>query len=229
MFIRKLAEAAKIDLGGDWSSTEALARERVARIHAAGIGSVSKADEEAAVPLSAFSSPDELWDALTEGGRWTGEHPVVSTARRATLATELAGISIDDPTESKKSDRVLKLVPRASRDTTLNAVVSPVLSKLYQESALRSATGSVTLNPRTAAALGFSGSRKARLLTAGGSLHVALSLDEAVMPGVVELAVSPDLVALGHKPRPGDRATIDLFVPAGDGSWSSVDAELVEG
>ena len=34
------------------------------------------------------------------------------------------------------------------------------------------------------------------------------------MPGVVELAVSPDPVALGHKPRPGDRATIDLLTPA---------------
>jgi anaerobic selenocysteine-containing dehydrogenase len=104
-----------------------------------------------------------------------------------------------------------------------------VLSKLYRESELRQSPGRATINPRTAASLGFGHARTARLLTAAGSLHVTLSLDEGVMPGVVEFAVAPDPVALGRKPRPGDRAALDLFTPAEDGSWSSVDAELMEG
>lgn len=228
-FVRQLADASRIDLGGDWSSTETLARERVARLHAAAAGSVTTPSGDETSPLSAFASPDELWDALTGGGRWTGERAAAEPGRRLTLSAGLDPAHTAGLNGAKSSERALKVVPRAARDTTLTAVVSPVLSKLYKESELRRSPGSATVNPRTAAALGLSRARTTRILTAAGAAHITLSLDEGVMPGVVELAVSPDPVALGHKPRPGDRATIDLLTPAGDGCWSSVDAELVEG
>ncbi|MFA6958507.1 MAG: hypothetical protein WC538_21780 [Thermoanaerobaculia bacterium] len=228
-FVRLIADAARIDLGSDWKSSEELSHERVARIHAAGTGSVTKPSGNERALVSSFGSPDELWAALEDGGRWSGDRAAVTTARRLTLATGLAGLSDEAPEASSRSERVLKLVPRASRDTTLTAVVSPVLSKLYQESELRRSPGRAAINPRTATSLGLGHARTARLLTAAGSLHVALSLDEGVMPGVVELAVAPDPVALGHKTRPGDRAALELFTPAEDGSWCSVDAELMEG
>lgn len=228
-FVRLLAEATRVDRGGDWQTTEELVRERVARIHAAGSGSVTQPSGGEPTMLSSFASPEELWDALAKGGRWTGEQAAAASPRRLALARGLEGSPAEERRATTHPDRVLKLVPRASRDTTLSAVVSPVLSKLYQESELRRSPGRAAINPRTAAALGLGHAPTARLLTAAGSQRVALSLDEGVMPGVVELAVAPDPVALGRKPRPGDRAPLDLFTPASDGSWSSVDAELMEG
>ncbi|MBI2214915.1 MAG: hypothetical protein HYU52_14810 [Acidobacteria bacterium] len=228
-FVRMLASAGQIDLGGDWSSTESLARERVARIHAAAIGSVAQPSESASLPVASLASADELWDALAKGGRWTGDRAAANPERRVELA---AGLGVDLTREvgaAQASDRTLKLVPRAARETTLTAVVSPVLSKLYRESQLRRSPGSATLSPRTAAALGLRNVRAARILTAGGSAHVSLSLDEGVMAGVVELTVAPDLIALGDAARADHRMAIDLLTPAADGSWSSIDAELVEG
>lgn len=227
-FVRALAAASRIDLGGDWATTEALARMRVARIHAAGRGRVITSATDAE-PVTTFASSDDLWDALLEGARWEGERPAPVQLASVTLGAGLDVAAIEAVAAPAARSRVVKVVPRAARDTVFASVVSPVLSKLYQETGLRHGAGCAALNPRTAAALGFAGARSARILTAGGSARVALACDEGVMPGVVELAVAPDARALGQKERPGARAAIDLLVPSPEGCWSSLDAELVEG
>jgi anaerobic selenocysteine-containing dehydrogenase len=227
-FVRAVASAVRIDLDDDWTTTESLVRERIARIHAAASGTVSGPDDDVK-PLAEFASPDELWDALAAGGRWTGERPASDPSRRYKLTAGLDRAAAESHSGTKASPTTLKVVARASRDTTMTAVVSPLLTKLYQESGLRRSPGSAAVNPKTAATLGLSRARAARLLTGAGSTRVALSIDEGVMPGVVELVVAPEAVALGHKPVPGARAAIDLLTTAADGSWSSVDAELVEG
>lgn len=231
-FIRGLASAAKLELAGDWSTTESLIRERVARIHAAGKGLVTSAADGSTTELSALSTPDELWESLLAGGRWSGE-AVAQPTPRATKLTGGLGSSLGELparlTATPRSSATLTLVPRASRDTTTSAAISPLLTKLYQESGLRSSTGTAVVNPRTASTHGLAAGCEVRLLTAAGAMRVALTLDESVMPGVVEIAVAPERAALGEKTAPGTRTILDLLAPGTEQTWSAVDAQLMEG
>lgn len=231
-FVRSLARAAKIDLAGEWATSESLIRERVARIHGAGDGIVTNAIDGSSTPVAELSTPDELWEALLAGGRWSGTRESATLPRAMKLTGGLGDALGELPARVTATNRpagTLTLIARAARDTTSSAAVSPVLTKLYQESGLRRSTGTAVINPRTAAALGLNADPRMRLLTAAGATRVVLALDEAVMPGVVELTVAPERAALGEREAPGTRAILDMLAAANGPTWSAVDAQLMEG
>ncbi|MCM2314245.1 MAG: molybdopterin-dependent oxidoreductase [Thermoanaerobaculia bacterium] len=231
-FMRSIARAAGLDLAGEWATTESLIRERVARIHRAGSGTVTSPADGSATLVAELSTSDELWDALLAGGRWSAAPSNTMPPRTMRITGGLGTALGELPTRATATPRptgTLTLVPRATRDTSASAAVSPVLTKLYQESGLRGSTGTAVLNPRTAASLGFAAGRNVRLLTAAGAMRVALMLDEGVMPGVVEIVVAPERSALGEKTAPGARTVLDLLTPGNEQTWSAVDAQLLEG
>ena len=190
-------------------TTEELIKARIAAIHASGEGAVD------GKPVKEFSSPDEVWTALIEGGRWeTDLQP---------LKAELIAVPTDN--QQPTTDNLI-LLPRASRDVTASAAVSPVITKLYQESALRHSAGTAVVNPRTAQKLGVRAGSMAKLETRAGRATVKIATSAGVMPGVVELNVGPDATALGQ--GDGGPLMIDICPAGADGVWHSAAARLVE-
>lgn len=215
-FVRAIARAAHLELPGDWSKSEELTRARVAAIHSDRIGSVTARDGSSK-KVTEFASADELWDALTKGGVWNGD-----TAARSFRAKPRPAIS-----NMKTSPPLVALV-RTPRDVTASAAVSPVMTKLYQESGLRRPVHAATVNPVTANQLKLANGAKATLRTEAGAAGVVIVTDHAVMPGVVEVTAAPDAIALGEPANGSGAGIIDLFAPDANGAWRIAAARLVE-
>ncbi len=172
-------------LSDDSSSNDDLLRRRVEAIQRRGEGNVysMKSGETIAV-----SSPDEFWKQLQEGAVWIGAPgkefptPSFSFVEGAERMHEL-GV--------QKNTAELVVMPYGWQAVSGNAAVSPILSKLYQESDLfRSGTIGL-INPETARRRGLRDGANASVRTPGGKMQLRISLDETVMPGVVHVAVGP--------------------------------------
>ncbi|MGZ5443941.1 MAG: molybdopterin dinucleotide binding domain-containing protein [Thermoanaerobaculia bacterium] len=221
-FIRAIAASAKVALPESGATSEALMRARVARIHAEGKGSVTSPTEESIRTVAELASADELWDALLAGACWrsdaaSGPAPEFALLGGIAESRWMAATAIPN-------DR-LSLVFHGPRDVTASSVVSPVLTKLYQESGLRRPAGGALVNPATLRALALKAGSRARLETAAGAIHVTVTADDAVMPGVVEVSIGPASTALER--RRADRF-FDVLAAGEDGAWRSMSASLRE-
>lgn len=219
-FIRALAQTAGTALPGSWSTSEDLAKLRLARILEAGRGTMVDRSSSA-TPIASFASADEVWTAMIDGSRWMDE----PEARFSGLSPRL---SAPVPVPAPGPSTGLALLPIEARDVSQTAAVSPVLTKLYRESALRRSAGTVVLNPATARSLGFADGAKAVLETTEGRARVAIATDESVMPAVAAFVVGPAEDALGGA-RAGEDALLDICPIDAEGLWRRGTARLVEG
>ena len=73
----------------------------------------------------------------------------------------------------------------AIRERNTSALVSPLMTKIYQESNLRLAPNRVALNPEDARAADLSKGGRAVLQTRAGKCSVEVTVDPAVPPGAV--------------------------------------------
>jgi anaerobic selenocysteine-containing dehydrogenase len=220
-FIRDLARASRLDLPGDWKKSEDLMRARVAAIHAKREGSVTAIADGSTKATGDFGSPAEMWDAMIAGAAWHGVR-ASSSLMRSHPRPALPRLASEDVQRTP-----LLAVARIPRDVTASAAVSPVMTKLYQESGLRRSPQTVVVNPATATQLRLASGMNARLVTDAGSARVVIATDHAVMPGVVEVTAAPDAVARGETSS-GEANVLDVLWPDTNGSWQSVAARLVE-
>ncbi|HEX7708650.1 MAG TPA: molybdopterin-dependent oxidoreductase [Thermoanaerobaculia bacterium] len=223
-FVRRIAAAAQIDLPEEWESSEWLMKARVSRIHESGVGNVTTPADGAVQNVSELSSADGLWDALLAGGHWQSEREEPA----ASPYLLLGGIA-ESRWLAATSDRAAQLtaVFHVPRDVSASAAVSPVVTKIYQESGLREAER-VAVNPVTAQALGLKRGSRAKLVTAAAEMGVSLVTDDAVMPGVIDVQPGPTATALGVKRKGEQHGLFDLFAADEEGAWRSMNATLVE-
>lgn len=224
-FARLAAVAAGVSLPETWATSEELMKARVAKIHAAQRGLVTSFADGGATTVAGFASPDELWDALVAGARWSDD-------RAAAAPREIALLNDVAPALAKLIDNQppagLTVMPRASRDVTASAVVSPVMTKLYQETTLRPAAATAAINPETARELELKAGSKVKIETAEGRVDATIATDESIMPSVVALSVAPDARALGASRSFEARSIVDVCTVDGEGSWRSCTARVVE-
>ena len=218
--IREIAASAGVELEGDWSSTEELIALRTAQIHRGGVGRLEGG--EAIGPVDGMGSSDELRDAMLEGARWTTE-PVYHQTR-ASISTEMAQrlAAIEG---TRREDLVV--VPRTSSDAAWSAVLSPLFTKLHQESGLRREGGVAVMNPATARAKRLRPGRKAVIKTAQGRVVARVEVDHAVMPDVIELTVGPTPLALGQSRNRVISNSLDVCGSSGTG-WRCTPAAIEE-
>lgn len=145
-------------------------RERADGIAKSGRGSVFTCADGKTVPIKQLK-PDEFWKALNDGACWIDER------------------------DAKAAPPVLRLAEQASLPVAVAeqrgaaALVSPLMSKLHEESNLRLPRRAVALHPSS----GLTEGTRARLETNCGRLEVAVTLDSSVPPGVVQAAAGPEL------------------------------------
>ncbi len=195
-FIRRLAVAAGL---GDESipADGAEIRRRADAIFAARRGSVRSFADGRITALQSISSPDEFWNLLNEGGSWRDEEDALAPPARFSFLGSSREIrrrleaALHPPSPASGS---LLLLPFADGECG-SGQVSPVLTKLYRESGLRGSARTALLNPVTANACGCSTGRSATLATERGVMEVEIREDRGVMPGTIQMPVTPDVAA----------------------------------
>lgn len=214
-------------LGATPSSSDELIQRRIEKLFATGAGTIVAADG-AARRLSEVGSAEEMRDQLLAGAKWTGAAtPIASTTPWSLLAPareRLLAATVDGDT-IVESRRPLVLLAGGTRDITASAALSPVMTKLYQESGLRRSASTIAINPKTARDYGVRKGTTVKLETERGALLATVALDEAVMPGVIAATVGPTQHALGIEDDNGP--TLLDILPARDG-WRATAASLVE-
>ncbi len=195
-FIRRLGVAA--GLGGESipAAGEEI-RRRADAIFADRRGSVRSFADGKITELQSLSSPDEFWNLLIEGGSWRDEEAAPAPPARFSFlgsSRENRGrleAALHSPSPDNNS---ITLLPFADGECG-SGQVSPVMTKLYRESGLRASARTAFLNPVTAKACGCSGGGTATLATKRGVMEVEIREDRGVMPGTVQLPVTPDVAA----------------------------------
>jgi anaerobic selenocysteine-containing dehydrogenase len=163
-------------------------RQRADAIHKAGRGTLFTYAGAKSAALRDVK-PDNFWKALNEGGCWLD---AVDEKRR-----ELPILpDTEAPGATESSDEDLPLVAITCETRAAAAPLSPLMSKLYQESNLRLAANHAVLNPVTARACGVAEGARAILQTRCGSAQIEISLDSGVPPGVVKVAAGAGMIDL---------------------------------
>ncbi|MEO8597913.1 MAG: molybdopterin dinucleotide binding domain-containing protein [Candidatus Solibacter sp.] len=176
--VANLAEFAGALAGISASNT---LRERAGAIHKAGLGTLTNYATGNETALKEVAAED-FWKVLSEGGAWQNvaakrNPPEISTAP---LVPAVVGAAPDLPL-------------LAIREPAQPALVSPLMTKLYQESNLRLAPNRVALHPDEARAANLRDGARAILYTHAGRCAVQVTVDSAVPPGSVYVGSSPGI------------------------------------
>jgi anaerobic selenocysteine-containing dehydrogenase len=157
-------------------------RERADAIHKAGLGTVLTYADAKETQVKELT-PDAFWKALNEGGAW---------AQKDAKRMLGAGPGKFAPPVSEP-EAAIDLPLIAIREPRNPALVSPLMTKLYQESNLRLAPNRVALHPNDARAANLTNSARAMLQTRAGKCAVEVTVDPAVPPGAVLVGASPGI------------------------------------
>jgi anaerobic selenocysteine-containing dehydrogenase len=158
-------------------------RERADAIHKSAEGAIVTYADGKETPVKDLTA-DAFWKSLNQGARWDrppGLSSLVPAASRSTLR----------PAEPIESSADLPLI--AIREPHNPALVSPLMTKLYQESGLRLAPNRVALHPDDARAAHVANGARAVLQTRIGRCSVEVTVDPAVPPGAVQVGSSPGI------------------------------------
>ncbi|MBZ5582833.1 MAG: hypothetical protein LAQ30_11650 [Acidobacteriia bacterium] len=161
-------------------------RERADAIHKSGRGAVFTYADAKSTPVKELQ-PDDFWKALNEGACWIGNSATMParSGRGPALPRE------PRPLGSGHQDSGFTVVFTGSQPGLL---VSPILSKLYQESNLRLARNGAVLHPDSARSCGVEDGSRAFLETPLGQCAVEVALDPSVPPGFVQVAAGPEVL-----------------------------------
>jgi hypothetical protein len=222
-FLVRLAAVADRPLPSA-TTMESLLRRRTDAIHASGRGTVYLPSNRSTVAVSDLGSADMLWGHLQAGGCWMDDpqkpHPRV-TFRFPVPQTE--------QTRQAATDREIVLMPFGWKAATASAHVSPIMSKLFQESALRELDGIAVIAPATAAKHGLEDGKPARIATARGTKDVRVRCDAAARDGVVHVCVGPRPNGQDSPSSPAADELLSLCEIANDGTWRITMATIDKG
>jgi len=225
-FLAKVAEQAGLPVPG-LTSSEACLKQRAHDIWASKRGSLTAAADSAVTPVQGMSGEEDLWKGLSEGGCWIdGEEQRASTTRRSILGSITPGHFQPLTAPVKPAPGTLKLMAFGWRNATMTASVAPVLSKIFQESHLRSLGGKVHLNPSTIAAHALVDGARVSISTQSGTVTADVVADPAIIPGVIHAIVGPSPNNAAPTDQPEAEGLLGLCVVGADGTWRITEATI---
>jgi hypothetical protein len=136
--------------------------------------------------------------------------------RAAAAAVEGLAAGLGEPATGEAD---LGLVAFAARGTAGTTPVSPLLTKLYQESDLRPSATTAAMSRTTAERLGLVHRQPVRIESAAGAVRAELRIDPTLPPGRIALAAGPDPGVLHPETSTGTRGALPLAVAGADGTW----------
>ncbi len=203
--LRKISEKVGVSIGDEGRTLEDCIKQRVVELHKAKKGSVFVSSDKKYVEVKSISTADDLWKMLVEGGCWVGQSsPKMSspkfsflgkTAERTTrLQSRVEGVL--NRSRTPKGDYPLALMPFGWTGASASGQVSPILSKVYQESNLRHSSHDAMVNPATGKSYGLTDGKQIEIKTESGSMKAKARFSASVMPGIIHVEVGPDTRAL---------------------------------
>lgn len=163
----------------------------------------------------------EFWTKLMEGAVWIDE-----PTRQTKIGTFTFGLT-NVPDKQIPSEGI-QLIAYGWRGATSTAQVSPILSKVFQETELRNVNGIVSLNPTTARQLGLSKGEPATLSTKNGSMNVRIKIESTVRPGTAEASIAPLPNGIETPLNPAGNNILNLCEVTNDGTWRITTANLLK-
>ncbi|MCU0242506.1 MAG: molybdopterin-dependent oxidoreductase [Vicinamibacteria bacterium] len=223
-FIRRLAGACGMSLlhtGTD----EDLLKQRVAALQIDSQGTLFARRERALEEVPADNA-DTIWRTLMAGGIWRAASPA---SRPVNPHWPLPSDTARARWQHAQSDTTtLPLILSAARGTASQTPVSPLMSKLYQESSLRLTPGVALIHPQTAQSLGFADHRRVRVESERGAVTAELRHDVHTPLGRLVMAAGPDLQALHPEGGATHTSALDLVTPDQDGTWRNTRVRIRE-
>ena len=213
-FVQSLAAALRVEVAP--ATHEGRLRDRAAAIHASGRGRlVARAD--GAYAEAAATDSAALWEVLVAGGCWIDDvQPLRPLAVRPAPPTTA---SLERWARPETAGSGLSLVSFAARGTAGTTPPSPLLTKLYQESDLRSGAATAAISPATAGRLGLADRQPVRVESPGGVVRAEVRIDPGLPPERIALAAGPDPAALHPGTGDSGRGALPLAEAAADGTW----------
>jgi hypothetical protein len=212
--VLRVAAALGVDVGQ--TTHEARLRGRVDAIHATRRGRLVAREADGCADVT----PDDAgttWKTLVAGGCWIDDP---QGARPVGVRPPLPSpVSLQAWMKPAAGEPDVGLVAFAARGTAGTTPVSPLLTKLYQESDLRPSTRTAAMSPGTAARLGLAHRQPVRIESEAGAVAAELRIDPTLPPGRIALAAGPDPAGLHPETSPGATGALPLAVAAADGSW----------
>ncbi len=196
--IRRLSLGTGVGIDG--AAISDLIKDRVNVLFNAKRGFVQSGSGE--TPVKEFASADAMMERLAGGGVWFDDPVPAKSTMRADFAPLLGSVqrSLDARTNRAREGKgnAVVLVPSGVKGCAATGQLSPLLSKIYQESTLRPSGSHLFLNPETCEGAGLRDGDKARVETTVGSAIATIHADRAIMPGVAVIPVGPDPEAINQ-------------------------------
>lgn len=212
--------ATRMNLPMEIPIQEELLKKKVEAIHSQQRGVIFSYVDQSSTPMKEVSSANDFWTKLTEGAIWIDEPARQSQPNRFTL-----GIS---PNNKDAASVGLLLIPYGWKGATSYSQVSPILSKVFQESELRDINGTVTINPDTALHLGITKDDIATLSTNAGEQQVRVKVSKSIRPGIIEASVAPLSNDAETPAYPAGNNILNLCEVSTDGTWRITTATLLK-
>jgi anaerobic selenocysteine-containing dehydrogenase len=178
-------------------------------------------------PLKDLPSVDEVFTLLSAGGVWlddpVGERVSYIADRSRTVNVFAGGVAASFEEETRSPNEIA-LLPFGVKALSGTGQVSPILSKVFQESRVRPLEPTALVNPSTCDALGLHAGDAVRITTDRGSAIAALHTDATIIPGAVYVPVGPDPEAI-NQANPSAVPLLTLCVDP-SGTWGTTTATL---
>jgi anaerobic selenocysteine-containing dehydrogenase len=187
-FTQQLAAVAGI-ANIESGSTEELLKKRITAIFSEKHGSIFNASTGQVTEVKNLLSADDLWNALNTGGCWMDSEESKKPFPAFRLTEFLPVIDIHKM-QAWKDQRML--VPVVEKTVYNNSEISPLMSKVGQESGLRPFGCRVYLHPTTINGLDITDGCRVQVQTKKGSMKAEAHLDDTIMPGVVGISHTMD-------------------------------------
>jgi anaerobic selenocysteine-containing dehydrogenase len=203
-FLRKLATSVGVSFGDDGARTLLpYVKRRVEAIYKSKSGIVFTSIDRKSVDVKNISSSDDLLKMLMDGGCWIDKYSNSKSVEQFSFFGKTSSQRLQDTAEGMlqmrgQSKKVypLVLMPFGWRGASGSGQLSPVMTKVYQESNLRRTAQQAMLNPATGKAFGISDGKRMVIETESGSFTLEARLSASVMPDVIHVEVGPDGGAL---------------------------------
>jgi anaerobic selenocysteine-containing dehydrogenase len=183
-FIQRLAETAGIR-NIESGTMEELLKKRLGALYNEKRGSVFNPSNGQIIDVKSLLAPEDLWNALIAGGCWMDAAESMKSVPAFHLTTFLKTIDIN---KLKSQNNPLMLVPFIERTAYSSSEISPLMSKVGQESGLRPYACQAYLNPKTAGGYSIPDGCRILLQTTHGSMQAEAYVDDSLMPGIVRVS-----------------------------------------
>ncbi len=196
--LKNIAQELKIDMPRK-TYTE-LINERAGEIYKKNCGWVYTPQNGRLIESTGIFTERQFWSHLNNGGYWIDEPDHNNEIKADTLFGISIGQSklsesirnIEEEATSVHEEKPLTLVPFGWRGVVDSGPVTPLITKLYQETEFRKGTNRALIHPATARTYRLRDGFPAKIISDSGELTVRIEINDAIMPDVVHVALGPD-------------------------------------